>query len=320
MAIHPGAPADLSAAILGSNKPKPPRNYSSIEDLPRAGVLASLELTQSYDPSVPALSFTARSNPPLSNAAVMHSAFAKRVAKTEVLMARLPPARPDVQPLYRSGRARLAASQALAYAPRTAAIEAPFAAVMGELRAAVPDDDGLYRPRPRPDPETVLTWLDGRALGQFAPGQHEWVKNPLPPSVFDAKQQRCLAEAIYFEARGEPDDGQAAVAQVVLNRVRNPAYPDTICEVVYQNERWRNRCQFSFACDGRPERIRSKRAYRIAERIALDVTEGRIWLNEVGDSTHYHANYVRPRWGKRMNRLDRIGAHIFYRTRFGGWS
>ena len=121
--------------------------------------------------------------------------------------------------------------------------------------ARIVEDDGLYRPRPRPDPRDVLGWLDGRALGQFAPGQHVWVQNQLPASVFLKKQQKCLAEGIYFEARGEPEEGQAAVAQVILNRVRNPAYPKTICGVVYQNKRHRNRCQFSFACDGRSEVI-----------------------------------------------------------------
>jgi spore germination cell wall hydrolase CwlJ-like protein len=190
---------------------------------------------------------------------------------------------------------------------------------MGDLRGGAYDDEG-YRPRPRPDPAPLLAWLDGRALGQFAPGQHAWVRNPLPASVHNAKQQKCLAEGIYFEARSESEDGQAAVAQVILNRVRNPAYPDTICGVVYQNKNMHGACQFSFACDGIADRVRSKRAWRAAQRIAEDVTDGKIWLDDVGDSTHYHANYVRPRWGKHMIKADRIGAHIFYRTRFGGWS
>jgi spore germination cell wall hydrolase CwlJ-like protein len=210
----------------------------------------------------------------------------------------------------------------LAYAPTVAGIEAPFAAVMsgnGPRVVEIPDD-GLYRPRARPDPTEVLAWLDGRALGQFAPGQHPWVQNPLPAGVLEAKQQKCLAEGIYFEARGEPESGQAAVAQVILNRVRNPAYPKTICGVVYQNQNWRNRCQFSFACDGRSERIAEQREWETAKRVARDVTEGRTWIAEVGDSTHYYANYVRPGWARRMIKMDTIGAHLFYRTRFGGWS
>ena len=106
----------------------------------------------------------------------------------------------------------------------------------------------------------------------------------------------------------------------MLNRVRNPAYPDTICSVVYQNKSWRGRCQFTFACDGIADRVRSKRAWRVAVRIAKDVTDGKIWLDDVADSTHYHANYVSPRWGRTMIKQDKIGLHVFYRTRYGGWS
>ena len=162
----------------------------------------------------------------------------------------------------------------LAYAPPASGIEAPFDAVMSGARGSSRIPTRLYRPRPRPDPTEVLSWLDGRALGQFAPGQHAWVQNPLPVSVFQAKQQKCLAEGIYFEARGEPESGQAAVAQVILNRVRNPAYPKTICGVVYQNQNWRHRCQFSFACDGRSERIAEQRQWETAKRVARDVTAG----------------------------------------------
>src|SRR5690606_39932841 len=84
---------------------------------------------------------------------------------------------------------------------------------------------------------------DGRFIPPVGKGDHSWMRNPLPPSVFSEKEQTCLANAIYFEARSEPLRGQAAVAQVVLNRVRNPAYPGSICGVVYQNENWLNACQ-----------------------------------------------------------------------------
>ena len=133
-------------------------------------------------------------------------------------------------------------------------------------------------------------------------------------------QQACLARGIYFEARGEPVRGQAAVGQVILNRVKNPAFPSTICGVVYQNKKWRNRCQFSFACDGVHDRIRSTKRYRIAQRVARQITDGDVWLPEVGDATHYHATFVQPRWARTMKKTDRIGRHIFYRTKKGGWS
>ena len=114
--------------------------------------------------------------------------------------------------------------------------------------------------------------------------------------------------------------GQAAVAQVVLNRVRNPAYPNTICGVVYQNDNWRNRCQFSFACDGIKDRIASPDHYKVAEEIAMAVTAGKIFIPEVGSSTHYYAHYVSPRWARTMKKMTKIGLHIFYRTYGGGWS
>jgi spore germination cell wall hydrolase CwlJ-like protein len=162
---------------------------------------------------------------------------------------------------------------------------------------------------------------DGRFIPPLssADPNHSWVATPLPPSVFTAPQQHCLAAAIYFEARGEPIKGQAAVAQVVLNRVRNPAYPNSICGVVYQNEDWRHRCQFSFACDGVRDRVKSTEHWKVAEQVAMAVTAGRIWLEDVGSSTHYHATYVHPRWAKAMKKVDRIGRHIFYETFNGGW-
>ena len=160
--------------------------------------------------------------------------------------------------------------------------------------------------------------------GRFVPpvleGDHDWMSKPLPPHVFSAAEQKCLATGIYFEARGESLRGQAAVAQVILNRVRNPAYPNTICGVVYQNDHWRNRCQFSFACDGRKDRITSPRHYKIAEEVAMAVTAGKIFLPEVASSTHYYAQYVSPRWARSMEKMKKIGLHIFYRTYGGGWN
>ncbi|WP_208995095.1 cell wall hydrolase [Roseibium hamelinense] len=148
---------------------------------------------------------------------------------------------------------------------------------------------------------------------------HWWAQKPLPLSVGSAKEQRCLAEAIYFEARGESEEGQVAVAQVVLNRVKNPAYPDSICGVVYQNRHKHNRCQFSYACDGIKDRINSPGAWKTAQRLAREVSDGQRYLKMVDASTHYHATYVNPRWAKSMNKLGQVGLHIFYKTRTGGW-
>ncbi|AHF82665.1 ATP-binding protein [Rhizobium leguminosarum bv. trifolii WSM1689] len=169
--------------------------------------------------------------------------------------------------------------------------------------------------------DSILTEQDsGRFVPEIGPRDHAWAASVLAPSVFSAREQQCLASGIYFEARGESVKGQAAVAQVILNRVRNPSYPKTICGVVYQNEDWRNRCQFSFACDSIKDRVNSEYHWRVARDVAMAVTAGKIWLPQVGSATHYHAVYVRPKWAKTMEKVGRIGLHVFYRTHGGGWS
>jgi len=132
-----------------------------------------------------------------------------------------------------------------------------------------------------------------------------------------ASEKRCLAEAIYFEARSETEEGQAAVAQVVLNRVASGLYPASICGVVYQNRSHYHGCQFSFACEGKSLRVNEPEAWRDAVRVADSVIAGRTYLADVGNSTHYHADYVRPRWAKALKKMEVIGRHIFYRLRPG---
>ena len=133
-----------------------------------------------------------------------------------------------------------------------------------------------------------------------------------------ARHEKCLADAIYFEARGESVRGQMAVAQVVINRVFSGYYPNNVCGVVYQNAHRRFRCQFTFACDGLPERINEPVAWERAKHIARDALDGNFWLNDVGKATHYHARWVHPWWVHEMRRLDRIGVHTFYRPRNWG--
>ncbi|GGE35622.1 hypothetical protein GCM10007276_11310 [Agaricicola taiwanensis] len=128
-----------------------------------------------------------------------------------------------------------------------------------------------------------------------------------------ARERKCMAEAIYFEARGEPEKGQYAVAQVVMNRVRSGYYPDTVCGVVYENKHLRNRCQFSFACDGIRDRVTNRVAWARAEEISEEVVGTDYFLPEIGSATHYHATYVRPHWTWDMDKLEKIGKHIFYR-------
>lgn len=127
-----------------------------------------------------------------------------------------------------------------------------------------------------------------------------------------AAEKHCLAQAIYFEARSEPSLGQMAVANVVMNRVNSKHYPNTICGVVFQGEERRNKCQFSFACDGKTDRPRKDKHWRRAERIALQVMRGKKRIRALDDTLHYHADYVRPRWSRKMRRVKKIGRHIFF--------
>jgi hypothetical protein len=132
------------------------------------------------------------------------------------------------------------------------------------------------------------------------------------------KAEKCLANAVYFEARSEPVRGQIAVAQVVLNRAFSSFYPEDICGVVYQNANRHLSCQFTFACDGIPDVVTEPAEWERAKRIAREALDGKLWLKEVGKSTHYHASYVYPYWVRSMRRLTRIGLHTFYRPRAWG--
>jgi spore germination cell wall hydrolase CwlJ-like protein len=129
---------------------------------------------------------------------------------------------------------------------------------------------------------------------------------------FEERERRCLATAIYFEARGEPVRGQIAVGQVIMNRVRSPMFPETICGVVYQGQMHPG-CQFSFACDGHTDTPRNDEQWALAQSLAKKITAGELWLPEVGYSTYYHANYVSPAWVGEMSKIDKIGRHIFYK-------
>lgn len=133
-----------------------------------------------------------------------------------------------------------------------------------------------------------------------------------------AKSEKCLAEAVYFESRGEAVRGQIAVAQVVMNRVFSGKYPDTVCGVVYQNKYRHLACQFTFACDNIPDVIREPEMWERAKKISKAMLDGQIWLPEVGKSTHYHAYWVRPSWVAEMKKMYKFGVHTFYRPRAWG--
>lgn len=127
-----------------------------------------------------------------------------------------------------------------------------------------------------------------------------------------SRELECLTQAVYYEARGETPSGQAAVAQVVMNRVRHPAFPNSVCGVVFQGAGKRVGCQFSFACDGSMRRRRETAAWDRAQRVASRALSGAV-VARVGDSTHFHTTNVAPNWGPRLVRTAEVGMHIFYR-------
>jgi spore germination cell wall hydrolase CwlJ-like protein len=133
-----------------------------------------------------------------------------------------------------------------------------------------------------------------------------------------AKAEKCLAEVVYFEARGEAVRGQIAVAQVVMNRAFSGKYPNDVCGVVYQNKHRHMACQFTFACDNYADVIREPDMWERANKIAKAMLDGQIWLPEVGKSTHYHAYYVHPSWVSEMTKLYKFGVHTFYRPKAWG--
>ncbi|MBO0754127.1 MAG: cell wall hydrolase [Bradyrhizobiaceae bacterium] len=220
---------------------------------------------------------------------------ASRETADQILMARIYSATaPDLTPVAPDHWPEEAAEQ---YPPEgEARPQAPDAPPPGGT-AAPPDDPAGAGHRPK-SPAELLGLTDANR----------------------ARHEKCLANAIYFEARGETVRGQMAVAQVVINRVFSGHYPGNICGVVYQSTRryHRLRCQFSFTCDGIPDRINEPDAFERATQIARDALDGRFWLTDIGKATHYHARWVHPRWVREMRRLHRIGVHTFYRPRRWG--
>ncbi|HTJ56108.1 MAG TPA: cell wall hydrolase [Devosiaceae bacterium] len=192
-----------------------------------------------------------------------------------------------------------------------AAVDPSLVASPTESTPALNAIDSAAQPATPPLPATLSR--------QLAYARDDTPMTAFPPlktdATYSAKDLNCLAQAVYFEARGESYRGQVAVAQVVMNRLAHPLYPKTICAVVFQDAGHRDACQFSFACDGRPEVINEKQPWAQAEDIAQKVATGELYLPEVGDATHYHATYVYPDWAPRLKRVTKIGMHIFYKFR-----
>ncbi len=170
----------------------------------------------------------------------------------------------------------------------------------------------------RPRLDGTASGADARRLNA-AMAAEAGALRPARPFVFNAataddrrRAQRCLTQAVYYEAALESTLGQEAVAQVVLNRVRDPNYPNTVCGVVFEGAERTTGCQFSFTCDGSLAQGPVSWAWRRAEAVAQRALAGHV-AAEVGTATHYHADYVHPWWAPTVTKIRQIGAHIFYR-------
>lgn len=168
--------------------------------------------------------------------------------------------------------------------------------------------ESLFAPKLKPAPESVLASMRNEPLLK----DPKWTLGKASILRDEAKEHKCLAEAIYYEARSEPRVGRAAVADVILNRVQHSLYPDSICGVVYQGSDRATGCQFSFTCDGSMDRPVRKKQWEESEAIAAVILSG-MRLPVSRSATHYHANYVNPRWASKLTPTASIGLHKFYR-------
>src|SRR5580692_4600345 len=176
------------------------------------------------------------------------------------------------------------------------------------------------------DPDVKMAALEGGADGGETVAQKDDLSLLASPADRlklsgkpRLKAEKCLADAVYFEARGEPFKGQQAVAQVVMNRVFSGYYPNDVCGVVYQNAERHLACQFTFACEGKDlNKVDEPDMWEQAKQIAKDMLDGKIWLAEVGHATHYHAYWVHPSWVHEMTKLYKLGVHTFYRPKNWG--
>jgi spore germination cell wall hydrolase CwlJ-like protein len=205
------------------------------------------------------------------------------------------------------------------------ATAAGFDVAIADMPGAASRAAAAVPPEPEPMVLKDVSPFDAAAINATIPiAEGPTVR--APSTVFRAasaldqlRSLDCLAQAVYYEARSEGEDGQRAVAQVVLNRVRHPAYPASVCGVVYQGPlRAGGGCQFTFTCDGSLAAPPAGEAWLRARRIAAEALAGSVYA-PVGLATHYHTQQVLPVWAFKLAKAEVIGNHIFYRMP-GAWS
>jgi len=220
---------------------------------------------------------------------------------------------------FGAGLAILVAALAIAFlwAGRTQ----PVSLTTASASPSLPQDMGQTVMLPPPDLLRPLAPPD--AVAENA--KREFADRPdSPAEAFrlqsdPASKERaleCLTQAVYYEAAAEGIDGGRAVAQVVLNRMRHPAYPSSVCGVIYQGSERPTGCQFTFTCDGSLARVPVRSLWDQARRIASEALSGKVYA-PVGHTTHYHADYVLPYWADSLDKSRQIGRHIFYRLKGG---
>jgi spore germination cell wall hydrolase CwlJ-like protein len=198
------------------------------------------------------------------------------------------------------------------------------AATIGTTILSPPLTDGPHAAPPAPPPMLLRPIAPDQALKlnaatPIAPGANPGAAPFVLKGNAAARAQAltCLASAVYYEAGNQDENGGRAVAQVVLNRVRHPAFPASVCGVVYEGSTRPTGCQFTFTCDGSLNRQPDAEGWRRAMRIAAEALDGSVYA-PVGWATHYHADYVVPYWASTMTKNAVVGAHLFYRWA-GGW-
>ncbi len=190
-------------------------------------------------------------------------------------------------------------------------------AALGDAWDRPPGWTALDLARPPPFPFGQLSGADAARLNAMLPIDDADFAPARPFFLNASGPERdravlCLTQAIYYEAALEPTEGQQAVAQTVLNRVRHPDFPKSVCGVVYEGSQLPIGCQFSFTCDGSLARPPIEPYWSRAKTVALAALDGFV-APAIGPATHYHADYVFPRWGPQMVKIVQLGAHIFYR-------
>jgi Cell Wall Hydrolase len=280
-----------------------PETASVTVPIPRGDVA---KLPDRLPDRVPAHLAVAKPAPKNAPSPVAALADARHLDAVEVAMA-APPTMTTA-----AARVETAGATAMAHAPATGMPDASFRLASADA-TAMPNAIGVTGTTP--------------SLGQISLPQQIAILPPPAPGVpppspaerlhldgkARAKAERCLANAIYFEARSEPLKGQIAVAQVVMNRVFSGFYPNDVCGVIYQNAHRHLACQFTFACDGKSKAINERGSWARANRIAKQTLDGKLYETAVGTSTHYHAVYVHPNWVHEMKKFVRFGIHNFYR-------